>query len=376
MPQATRSAAGDSQIRSRDHHDQHDPRRDQRQRRGSATEMTAQTTRAALYAPARLCYRSRSRKGGLGWQLPSRSDEPTHSSDSVPPPRERSHSGHIGLIVLGSIVAGLVLGLVLVLGVFGGSEEATITGAALIALGAGMLILFLLAGRSTDQPQPWALAPAIALGGLGFALLIIRPGDRVLGLDGLDLADSPRAPGGLVGARRAPLASQLVEALAALSGACRARTRRPRRRIRDGRRGVDQQPCPLDRAHLPRRWTPSLPELRWRWLSNRGALQRTRRANAELGLGAERSRSPDPRLCLRPCGPGLERQSTGTPGRAPTRRRPSRASLSGGRSRPLRRGRSLRRWHVRPRLRDGLPEGDRRSCPDRFGVPAPVRRPA
>ena len=108
------------------------------------------------------------------------SDEPTHSSDSVPSPDEGGHSGHIGLIVLGSIVAGLVLGLVLVLGVFGGSEEATITGAALIALGAGMLILFLLAGRRTDQPQPWALAPAIALGGLGFVLLIIRPGDRLL----------------------------------------------------------------------------------------------------------------------------------------------------------------------------------------------------
>jgi pimeloyl-ACP methyl ester carboxylesterase len=111
----------------------------------------------------------------------TRSDELTHASDSVPPPRERSQSGRIGLIVLGSIVAGLVLGLVLVLGVFGGSEEAKITGAALISLGAGMLMLFLLAGRRTDQPQPWALAPAIALGALGFALLIITPGDRLLG---------------------------------------------------------------------------------------------------------------------------------------------------------------------------------------------------
>jgi pimeloyl-ACP methyl ester carboxylesterase len=114
----------------------------------------------------------------------ARTDEPTHSPDSVPPTGERGRSGHIGLIVLGSIVAGLVLGLVLVLGVFGGSEEATITGAALVSLGAGMLILFLLGGRRTDQPQPWALAPAIALGALGFALLIIRPGDRLLGWTG------------------------------------------------------------------------------------------------------------------------------------------------------------------------------------------------
>ena len=108
-------------------------------------------------------------------------DTPTHSPDPVPPTGERGRRGHVGLIVLGSILAGLALGLVLVLGVFGGSEEATITGAALIALGAGMLILFLLAGRRTDQPQTWALAPAIALGAIGLALLIIRPGDRLLG---------------------------------------------------------------------------------------------------------------------------------------------------------------------------------------------------
>ena len=114
----------------------------------------------------------------------TRSDGPTHSSDPVPPPRERSQSGHIGLIVLASIVAGLVLGLVLVLGVFGGGEEATITGAALISLGAGMLMLFLLAGRRTEQPQPWALAPAVIFGAIGFALLIIRPGDRLLGWTG------------------------------------------------------------------------------------------------------------------------------------------------------------------------------------------------
>ena len=111
-------------------------------------------------------------------------DEPTHSPDPVPPTGERGRRGHIGLIVLGSILAGLALGLVLVLGVFGGSAEATITGSALISLGAGMLILFLLAGRRTDQPQPWALAPAIALGALGFALVIIRPGDQLLGWAG------------------------------------------------------------------------------------------------------------------------------------------------------------------------------------------------
>ncbi len=78
----------------------------------------------------------------------------TSTADAPPSPHERSQRGHIGLIVLGSIFAGLALGLVLVLGVFAGGEEATITGSALVALGAGMLILFLLAGRRTDQPSP------------------------------------------------------------------------------------------------------------------------------------------------------------------------------------------------------------------------------
>jgi pimeloyl-ACP methyl ester carboxylesterase len=88
--------------------------------------------------------------------------------------------GRIGLVVLGSVALGLAIGLVLCLGVFGGGEEAVITGAALLALGCGMLTLFLLARRLTDQPQPWALAPGIGASLTGLALLLFTPGDRVL----------------------------------------------------------------------------------------------------------------------------------------------------------------------------------------------------
>ena len=88
--------------------------------------------------------------------------------------------GHIGLTVLGSIALGLAIGVALCFGVFGGSEEATITGAALLALGCGMLTLFLVARRLTDQPQPWALAPGVGVGLAGLALLILTPGDRML----------------------------------------------------------------------------------------------------------------------------------------------------------------------------------------------------
>jgi pimeloyl-ACP methyl ester carboxylesterase len=107
--------------------------------------------------------------------------DPPETTASAPAVEEGSGRGHIGLIVLCSIAFGLILGLVLVLGVFGGGRENVITGAALISFALGMLMLFELARRRTDQPQPWALAPAVGLGIAGLALLILGPSGRVLG---------------------------------------------------------------------------------------------------------------------------------------------------------------------------------------------------
>ena len=92
--------------------------------------------------PAEACARRtfRTQRAATPLFIYHRQADGTPLADLAPPTRRRrtrrTARGHIGLIVLGSIVAGLVLGLVLVLGVFGGSEEATITGAALISLGA------------------------------------------------------------------------------------------------------------------------------------------------------------------------------------------------------------------------------------------------
>jgi len=107
--------------------------------------------------------------------------DPPETNASAPVVEEVGGRGHIGLVVLGSIAFGLILGLVLVLGVFGGGREHLITGSALVAPGLGMLMLFVLARRSTDQPQPWALAPAVGLGVVGLALIVLGPSGRVLG---------------------------------------------------------------------------------------------------------------------------------------------------------------------------------------------------
>jgi pimeloyl-ACP methyl ester carboxylesterase len=93
-------------------------------------------------------------------------------------------SGRIGLVVFGSIASGFVLGLLLTLVVFAGGEESQITGSALLALGAGFILLALASSRFTNQPQRWALAPGIAAALVGLAILLLAPGNRALGLAG------------------------------------------------------------------------------------------------------------------------------------------------------------------------------------------------
>lgn len=97
--------------------------------------------------------------------------------------RTTSATGHIGLAVLGSIAAGLALGLVLVLGVFAGGSEPRIVGSALFALGAGLVLLAFTSSRFTGRPQSWALVPggSSMLGGV--AVAAVADG-RVLDLAG------------------------------------------------------------------------------------------------------------------------------------------------------------------------------------------------
>ena len=226
---------------------------------------------------------------------------------------ERSGRGRIGLVVLFSILFGLVVGLVLCLGVFGGRPENVITGAALLSLGLGFLMLYGLARWRTDQPQPWAFAPAVGLGVAGLALLALGPGDRMLGRLGwlwplllaLLIAWSARGAHRFLHnwSRRALLYPSL-----GILGA-----RRAWRSLRVDLRGNDDQRS-TGGPHLSRRWPQPLSELYWLGFAHGDLVQRTRRADTELGMGDARCHHSDPRLRLRPGRPRLERQGPWSPG--------------------------------------------------------------
>jgi pimeloyl-ACP methyl ester carboxylesterase len=83
--------------------------------------------------------------------------------------------GHIGLIVAGSLIAGLVVALVLVIGPFGGAAEHVIMGTALLGWALGWTLLAVLSIRWSDQPQRWTLVPAALMALAGASLLVFRP---------------------------------------------------------------------------------------------------------------------------------------------------------------------------------------------------------
>lgn len=81
--------------------------------------------------------------------------------------------------ILGSLAAGMAAAALLTLVVFAGATEAVITGSVLLAFGLGWAMMAALT-RRTNQPQRWALVPAVAMSTTGCALLTLRPGDGAL----------------------------------------------------------------------------------------------------------------------------------------------------------------------------------------------------
>jgi hypothetical protein len=94
------------------------------------------------------------------------------SGDLQEPGRlEPTRRGRIGLIVAGSLAAGLVAALILVAAPFVAAEENVLTGAVLLGFAFGWALLAVLSTRFTDQPQWWAAAPAMFMAVAGLASL-------------------------------------------------------------------------------------------------------------------------------------------------------------------------------------------------------------
>jgi pimeloyl-ACP methyl ester carboxylesterase len=102
----------------------------------------------------------------------------TQHSDRQPERPPRTEKSRIGLIVAGSMAAGLVLGVVLVALPFIPGRENVLTGVVLLAFALGWALLAALSVRLTDQPQRWAAAPAafMAMAGL---ISLLPPGSVV-----------------------------------------------------------------------------------------------------------------------------------------------------------------------------------------------------
>ena len=88
----------------------------------------------------------------------------------------------IGWIVGGSVLAGFVISLALVLGVFAGAQEHVIMGTALLGWALGWALLAVLSIRWSDQPQRWAIVPASFMALAGAGLLIFRPDANAMNL--------------------------------------------------------------------------------------------------------------------------------------------------------------------------------------------------
>ena len=89
--------------------------------------------------------------------------------------------GHIGRIVAGSLIGGLVAAIFIVAVPLAGRTEAVITGSVLLTFAASWFALATLSQRWTDQPQRWALVPAAFMAIAGVVVLVFAPTGNELG---------------------------------------------------------------------------------------------------------------------------------------------------------------------------------------------------
>jgi pimeloyl-ACP methyl ester carboxylesterase len=100
----------------------------------------------------------------------------------TPSTAQRTPSRALLPLVAASLVVGFLLPLLLALGPASGGGESRMTGAALAGWGVGWAMIAFFSGRSTNEPQGWALVPAAILGLTGIALIVSAPGAAAMDL--------------------------------------------------------------------------------------------------------------------------------------------------------------------------------------------------
>ena len=103
-----------------------------------------------------------------------------HTADLVPA-APVTPGRPITLVVAGSLVVGLVLALLFVIGPASGATESVVTGSVLMAFGIGWLLLGALSIRYTDRHQRWAFVPGAAMGLVGLGLVVFAPRAPAMG---------------------------------------------------------------------------------------------------------------------------------------------------------------------------------------------------
>jgi len=89
--------------------------------------------------------------------------------------------GHIGRIVTGMMVGGLLAAVLLVAFPLAGAPEHVITGSVLLTFAFAWAMLAGLASRWTDQPQRWTVVPAAFMAVCGTSVLALAPTGNQLG---------------------------------------------------------------------------------------------------------------------------------------------------------------------------------------------------
>lgn len=88
------------------------------------------------------------------------------------------------LAIVGSLAAGALLAVALLLGPASGGSEPLVTGSVLFAFGLGWGLMAVLTARFSAQPQTWMAVPAAILGSIGLGLIVFQPGPAVMDLLG------------------------------------------------------------------------------------------------------------------------------------------------------------------------------------------------